>query len=627
MANASPTPSQPTSPAAASPQISLELIAESKTNPRKTLNPQADLELIESVLVHGVVQPVVVRLASMSRPVGVPQYELVVGARRFRAAQAAGLKQIPATIRDLSDEQAMEIQIVENLQREDVAPIDEGRGYTQLIAALAKKDPKRAADGQGAKRQDLVAEVARMLGKSPRYVYARMKLCELIPELQKDLEEGRIEASHGDELVRLTPKDQKDIRGYGLYLEEREQRMEDDPDIPSPSWKQKTGQRACSVRNLKVIIERDYQLTLDKAKFPIESPVLKPLACIVCPKNTAVNALLPPAAKPTCTDKECWRGKMRQHVENQAGKLAKKASSTKLVQVTLAHWSGAGSGVVGCDGWKTAKPGECKNVLAATQVEESGGVKHFQSAKHVCTNKQCKVHFGAPARTASPSGGSSSGPAKKLTLKELRKSNEEARRRFAAHTWLVEYLRRVLAKVEKLGEPEMRLLADALGPSGWVDTREMAAVLGRPKVVSTEQTVKDAKANELPRLLFALVFLRERSESFGVAFDRYAKAHGVVSGSIEAEVLAGIKVCEICECFKQRGCDLGGGKRCSWVIGNVPALKGVKTQLCSNPLCVAEASNRAAKAGAKPAAPASSPAQSSAKPAKKAAARKKGGRR
>jgi hypothetical protein len=69
---------------------------------------------------------------------------------------------------------------------------------------MAKKDPKRAADGQGVKRQDLVLEIAKKVGKSARYVYARMKLCELIPELQKDLLEGRIDASHADELVRLT---------------------------------------------------------------------------------------------------------------------------------------------------------------------------------------------------------------------------------------------------------------------------------------------------------------------------------------------------------------------------------------------------------------------------------------
>jgi len=542
-------------------------------------------------------------------------YELVIGSRRLRAAQAAGLKTIPATLRELTDEQAMEFQIIENLQREDVAPIDEGRGYSQLIAALAKKDPKRAADGQGVKRQDLVAEIAAKVGKSARYVYARMKLCELIPELQKDLEEGRIEASHADELVRLTPKDQKAVRDGGLFLEEREHRMDDEEYVPA--WKTKTGKLAISVRNLKVIIERDYQLTLDKAKFPIESAALKPLPCTQCPKNTAVNALLPPAAKPTCTDKECWRGKMRQHVEIQA---TGKVGSPHLVQVTLAHYSD--KGVIGRDGWKTAKPGECKNVVAAAQVDVQGSVKHFQSAKRVCINKQCKIHFGAaPARTSSP--GFSSSPGKKLTLEELKKHHQGALERFIEERETLEFQRRALARVEKFGESELRLVARVLAGSAWsrVNDRELAFVLGRDKPVVASVLAKEIPAKELPRLILALLF----SDDNGGDLEPYARAQGIDRKKLGAEVHAGVKTCEICGCFDKHGCELGGGKRCSWMPKGAPALAGVKAQLCNNPQCVAAASERAAKSGAKPAPPAKKPAQSSAKakPAKKA----KGGRR
>jgi hypothetical protein len=378
------------------------------------------------------------------------------------------------------------------------------------------------------------------------------------------------------------------------------------------------GERSISVRNLKVIIERDYQLTLDKAKFDIKAP-LQPMPCVICPKNTAFNPLLPAAAKPTCTDKVCWRGKMRQHVEAQARELGKKANSKELVQITLSH--NASKGIVERAGWKTAKPGECKNVQPATQVDEDfNGIKHFTIAKTVCTNKACKVHFGAaPSRSSSSSSGYSSTPSapkKPATLEELRKENAEELTAYLSDRAMEEFARRALAKVDKLGEKEMRqLAADQLDNCSWLPGPTLAAVLGREKPTQADpwKLVKDAKVSELPRLLMALFFSRDIDEAEPSAeFAQFGKVRGVDFDKVATELKAKVEKCVICGCFDKHGCQLGNGKRCAWVVDD--RLKKVG-RVCSNPLCVAEAKKRA---GVKDA-PAKKSVQASAKPKAKGA--------
>lgn len=593
--SATPAPAAQKSPA--SQLIPLSLIAESKTNPRKTYHPEAERELAESVRVHGILQPVVVRqiLAKKEEPC----FELVVGSRRLRAARAVGLTEVPAVIRALDDAQALEMQIIENLQREDVSPLEEGQGYRELLAGLAKSEPKRAPDGQGVRRQDLVIQIGKMVGKSPRYIYARMKLCELIPELQKDLAEGRIEASHADELVRLTAHDQKEIRDGGLYRAmEPEEKMEG-PAAGEyvPAWQREMAERAISVRNLKTIIERDFQLTLDKAKFDPKSRELKPYPCTECPKNTAVNPLLPAAAKPTCTDKNCWREKMRQHVEAQARELGRKAPVKNLVQITLAHHS-LDKSVKRRQDWKSAKPGECKNVQPAAEVEESGGVKHFTLAKTVCLNKQCKTHWAAPAghgKVGSERSSGRAGAEKPLGLEELRALHK---RRFEEHLGTcrgLALLRAALPGIEKLGEQELRALGGALA-NRWFGRGDIASLFNGED--DAEALVKKARPGELARLIFGLFFASEDLDrADDPAFLEYAKAKRIDRKKAESEFAASLPRCAICGCFEAHACVLGQGGRCSWSRDKRLAKVG---RVCTNPVCLAEAGKRAGLNGMAP---------------------------
>ena len=116
--------------------IHLAAIRPSTTNPRKYFDAAALAELTESVQRHGVLQPILVRPFAREPNAVADGYELVAGERRFRAAQAAGLEEIPATVRDLNDAEVLEIQVVENLQRQDLQPLEEwGCGHVRWCSS------------------------------------------------------------------------------------------------------------------------------------------------------------------------------------------------------------------------------------------------------------------------------------------------------------------------------------------------------------------------------------------------------------------------------------------------------------------------------------------------------------
>jgi ParB/RepB/Spo0J family partition protein len=160
-------------------------IKPSKTNPRRSLNGPAMDELVVSVKSHGVLQPFLVR------PNG-KGYELVAGHRRFEAANKAGLERIPAAVRQLSDNEALEIQVIENLQRQDLHPLEEAEGYRQLVT-LHKYD---------------AARIAERVGRSVKYVYDRIKLTQLTKSAKQLFLDGRITAGHAILLARLDAKAQ-----------------------------------------------------------------------------------------------------------------------------------------------------------------------------------------------------------------------------------------------------------------------------------------------------------------------------------------------------------------------------------------------------------------------------------
>ncbi|MFN7042325.1 MAG: ParB/RepB/Spo0J family partition protein, partial [Acidovorax temperans] len=210
------------------------------------------------------------------------EYELVAGERRWRACQLAGVAEIPAMIRELTDEQALEVQVVENLQREDVTELEEAEGYEVLMQ-------------HGTLNAD---QVAAKIGKSRSYVYARLKLLALGNTARNALREGLIDASKALLIARI-PDEGLQIKALDFCTHADWQ-----GDLP--------GYRECARH-----IQDEFMLRLDKAQFTITDATLLPEAgaCGDCPKRTGANPDLfkDVDSADVCTDPKCYRAKEDAH--------------------------------------------------------------------------------------------------------------------------------------------------------------------------------------------------------------------------------------------------------------------------------------------------------------------------
>lgn len=171
-------------------EIPLDQISFNPYQPRKKTDDEKFQELVKSVRLHGILQPVVVRM------IGPNKYELVAGERRCRAAAAAGLTRVPATIRDMTNEQSLEAALVENLQREDIGPLEAAQAYHRLAEEFGLT-------------QD---EIAFRIGKSRSAVANTLRLLNLPEEIQSSLSSGEITEGHARALLSVPDKnDQRAI--------------------------------------------------------------------------------------------------------------------------------------------------------------------------------------------------------------------------------------------------------------------------------------------------------------------------------------------------------------------------------------------------------------------------------
>lgn len=161
-------------------EINLEEIRSNPYQPRKVFEPNALQELSESIKEHGVVQPIIVKKS-------IKGYELVAGERRTKAAKLAGLKTIPAIIRDFDDQEMMEIALIENIQRENLNPIEEAVAYENIIRATNMT-------------QD---ELATKFGKSRSYITNMLGLLKLPEQTRELVEQNKLTMSHARSLSKL----------------------------------------------------------------------------------------------------------------------------------------------------------------------------------------------------------------------------------------------------------------------------------------------------------------------------------------------------------------------------------------------------------------------------------------
>lgn len=378
-----------------------ELLRPCATNPRQVIERLN--EMADSIARVGILQPLLVR----RHPTEDGVYEIVSGHRRFAGAQLAAeqlgksIESLPCRLVDLTDEQVCEIQIVENLQREDLAPMDEANGYLRLVSEF----------------KQTVDEIAERMGKSKAYVYAKLKLCALNDTARRALQAGQITESIGVLIARI-PEPLQDKAVKALTEED---------------YRRDAKTESLSFRQAAKVLREQFTTDLRKAKWSLDDHTLAEgaPACNMCPKKSGNNPdEYPDITDPrVCMDPTCFAVKRVAH-ERQLEAIALEKADVKLkagaARNAIDSWSGKirpESGLVKL----TDKPeGSTKtwNQLAKSagiEVETIAVIDKERSKVHVVTRgdqlakalKEAGVKVKAPKLEAASSSGPQSAVSKR----------------------------------------------------------------------------------------------------------------------------------------------------------------------------------------------------------------------
>ncbi|MGD0796089.1 MAG: ParB/RepB/Spo0J family partition protein [Acidobacteriaceae bacterium] len=347
--------------------LPLDALTESATNPRRVFDNAALKELADSIRAQGILSPLLVRTLNGSG------FEIVAGARRYRAAQMAEQATVPVRIVNLTDVEALEAQLIENLQRRDVHPMEEANGFRAL---LNLEDAKYSID-----------QIAAKTGKSPVYVAGRLKLTELSPAVIEAFYRDEIGVGHALLLAKLQP-DQQQQAVAACFKEDW------------TNGERKAKRILLPVRNLQSWIEHNILLILKLAPFDTRDPQLVPAAgsCVDCSKRTGHNKLLFADVKQdACTDPDCYHAKVDAHVAKTV------AEKPKIVQISTAYGQQQeGNATLPRNKYVEIRPEKPTNKEEATRPEfktckftteaiVSDGIDKGELRK-VCTEASCPVH-------------------------------------------------------------------------------------------------------------------------------------------------------------------------------------------------------------------------------------------
>jgi ParB family transcriptional regulator, chromosome partitioning protein len=433
--------------------VPINSLAESATNPRKRFDATSLEELAASFKAQGILAPLLVRELEESK------YEVVAGARRLRAAKLAELEKLPVRVVKLTDAEAIEAQCVENLQREDIHPLEEALGFKSLLEL-----------GEPAYT---IATIASRAGKSEAYVYGRIRLADLIPPVAEAFLKDQITIGHALLIAKLPASQQQEAFSAafrGLWTSEG------------------NSQVLIPVRELAAWIESNILLQLASAPFDKQDETLVPEAgsCANCPKRTGFNKLLfPDVRKDSCTSPDCFRAKIDASV--------KKTLETKprLIQISAA-WNSRAGAPLGRNHYveleiKKAKPNGASSKLSPVQkpcdkmteaIVMDGG-KRGQVVK-VCADPACRVHH---PDTPSPQ------QVERERVEERKRIEKEKLAITTRHRVLATILQRVSAPLKKAD-----LLTVAHYLIGHLSYSQVPALAKRHKV---ETKIDSASAQEL----------------------------------------------------------------------------------------------------------------------------------
>jgi ParB family chromosome partitioning protein len=283
-------------------ELPLAMLTPSTTNPRRRFDEEFLKGMAESIRAHGVLTPLLVRPKN-------ERFEIVFGEQRYRSAQMAEKDTVPTRIRDMSDAEVLEAQLVENLQRRDVHPMEEAQGFKAL---LDLDEPKYS-----------IEQLAAKTGKSPVYVAARLKLTELAAPVVEAFYAEEIGVGHALLLAKL-PADKQEEALKECFQEEW-----------SASRDRKAKRILLPVRHLQAWIEQNILLLLKDAPFDKRDAHLVAIAgsCADCPQRTGHNKLLfaDLGKQDACTNPNCFSAKVDAHVAKTV------AAKPKLVQISTAY--------------------------------------------------------------------------------------------------------------------------------------------------------------------------------------------------------------------------------------------------------------------------------------------------
>jgi ParB family transcriptional regulator, chromosome partitioning protein len=392
-------------------------VNESPLNHRKHFDQQKLAELAQSIQKHGILTPL------LGRPLPDGTVELAAGHRRFRAAQIAGLDLVPVVVRPMDDVSFLEVLTIENLQREDVHPIEEAEGFQQLLERGGYT----------------FATLADKIGKTEAYVRGRVELLDLVPVVRGSFLENRITIGHARLISRLAPDKQEEALGMCFYQR---------------GWRQDAREELLSVADLKVEIQRKLGAKdLSNAPFALDDGSLANApACTHCPRCTGVqrSLLADDTSEQTCLDPACYSQKLNAHIARKtaAGLVAISTNYSR------SHGGGIPPGVLVAEEYAQveadqvsigdyeqqiaeteaiiADPGEeddverQRQILAdlraelADELERAKGCPHAEEAvivhgankigsvQRICRNPECPVHgeeLRRDAATAAKAGG------------------------------------------------------------------------------------------------------------------------------------------------------------------------------------------------------------------------------
>jgi ParB family chromosome partitioning protein len=346
--------------------LSVAALIESPSNPRKRFDEKGLNELAASLKSQGVLAPLLVRELYESK------YEVIAGARRLRAAKLAELERVPVRIVKLNDAEAIEAQCVENLQREDIHPLEEALGFKSL---LELGEPYN------------IAHIAARAGKSEAYIYGRLRLADLIPSVAEPFLKDKITVGHALLIAKLPAAQQQEAFAAAFR---------------SVWTSDGNTQVLVPVKELAAWIESNILLQLASVPFDKQDETLIPAAgsCVNCSKRTGFNKLLfADVRKDSCSDPQCFRAKLDEHISRQVQK------KPELVQISSA-WNTREGAPLGRNRYvelqiKKAKtngnlakqPAFQKPCEKMTDAIVTDGGNRGQIVK-VCADLNCKVHHG-----------------------------------------------------------------------------------------------------------------------------------------------------------------------------------------------------------------------------------------